>query len=145
MKLSELAIKVSTSINHSKDELEKVASSFKKDGEFVQKIESEKFEIWKLENALGFFQIKDNLFLGFIQFSLIDNALISLDKIFICEEFRNKNFGKLILFWTKQALKKDIFIGGPIFKDGQAFLKSLIKPNFRFLTNLPLFCCIKSL
>lgn len=124
MKLLELALKVNASIDHSQEEIAKVKDFFVSTGTLLKKIEGEKYKLIGSDKSVGLFT-QDDDFVGFIQYSDLDSNIIALDKIFIVKDFRNSKVAKIFLFWFKIVIQKDIFIGGAIFVDGHAFVKSL--------------------
>lgn len=131
MKLTELALKVDTEINHSQKELDDVEEYFRSNGKFVQEIEGNKFKLLLADKTnVGMFA-NDDEFVGFLQFKEV-GEILSLEKILITPKFRNQKIAKIFLYWFKMSLKKPVFVGGAIFKDGQNFVKSIVAdPRFK--------------
>ncbi len=131
MKLSEPAIKVNSTLEHSQDDLIKVKEYFLSSGKLLQNIEGNKFKLIIADNTnVGLFT-SDGKFVGYTILENEDENILSIKKILIVPEFRNQKIAKIFLYWLKASLKKSVFIGGAIFKDGQDFVKSVIDdPRF---------------
>ena len=130
MKLTELATAVNIKIAHTKEELDEVKDFFLTAGKLLQSIEGNKYKLINAKNGIGMFTVTDE-FVGFLQYSEADNTILSLDKIFILPEYRNRKIAKIFLYWFKMAMKKAVFVGGAVFSDGQNFINSLVKdPRF---------------
>jgi len=136
MKLNELAFKVNMQITHSDAEIQQTEKQILKDGKFLQSIEGNKYKLYIDEqlhpqkSSVGMFT-SDDKFVGFLQYTKIDESILSLEKIFILPEFRNVKVAKIFLYWFKASMKKSVFIGGVVFDDGKNFINSLVKdPRF---------------
>jgi hypothetical protein len=125
MRLHELAVKVNMDLELSDSELRNIQNSFLTDGKFLKDIENFNFKIFDFKSKrFGLFS-KDDKLIGFIEYSMIDNEILNLDKIFIKKEFRNLKIGTVLLFWFKNIYQKPVFIGGAVFNDGEKFIRAI--------------------
>lgn len=127
MFLTELAFKVGQQLELTDIQIDNIKQDFLSNGKFLQDIENRKFKLYDFQSRrFGLFS-DDNELIGVIDYDQAPKDILSIKRIFVLRQFRNQKIGTILLFWFKNVYEKSVYLGGPIFNDGQKFVQNIAK------------------